>query len=154
MSKKVVKRGSVKARRKTARLAASQAVYQTFVTDKDVREIVSEFLNHYLNQDIDGEPLITADAETLSKLVQGVIARKDDLTDLIQAQLTGREVDNLEGLLQSILYVGVFELLDNTETDAPILINDYIDVAKAFYDEKEASLVNAVLDGVAKTLRS
>ncbi len=150
---KVVKRGSVKARRKTARLAASQAVYQTFVTDKDARTIVSEFLTHYLNQDVEGEPLITADAETLSKLVQGVEERKDDLKDLIQPHLKNRELENLDGLLQSMLYVGTFELLDNTETDVAILMNDYIDVAKAFYDDKEASLVNAVLDGVAKSIR-
>lgn len=150
---KVLKRGSAKARRKTARLAASQAVYQTFVTDKDARMIVSEFLDHYLNQDIEGEALITADAETLSKLVQGVIERKQDVKDLIQPHLKNRDLDSLDGLLQSILYVGAFELLDNAETDTPILINDYIDVAKAFYDDKEASLVNAVLDGVAKAVR-
>jgi N utilization substance protein B len=48
--------------------------------------------------------------------------------------------------------LGAFELLDQGETPGPIIINDYVNVAKAFYTEGEHSKVNAVLDKVATAL--
>lgn len=149
----VVKKGSAKARRKAARLVASQAVYQNFTTEKTTREVVREFLDHHLNQNIDGMDLVTADAELLSLIIQGTDNRKEDIVALLEAQLPGKKLENMDDLLQSILMCGVFELLENQDTDAPIIINDYMDVAKAFYEKKEAGIVNAVLDGVGKKLR-
>lgn len=152
---KIKKQGSLKARHRAARLVASQAVYQMLLEDKDAKEIVKEFLEHRLNQNVDGFDLVTAEPEFLSKLVQGVDERYEDLISLIIAQLpTPERIKTLDILLRSIMLLGTYELLENQETDAPIILNDYMDVAVSFYDKKEASIVNAVLDKIAKTVRS
>lgn len=146
------KKGSAKARRKAARLVATQAVYQYFTTDKNVREIAREALDHHLNQRIDGQDLITADAELLSRLIQGVDERREDIMGLLDAQLSDNKFKTMDDVLRSILMTGVFELLEPGDTDRPIIINDYVDVAKAFFDNKEPGLVNAVLDAVSKKI--
>jgi len=58
-----------------------------------------------------------------------------------------------EKLLQSILLCGIYEIMAHSDVDAPIIINDYVDVAHAFYDGGESKLVNAVLDRATKNLR-
>lgn len=150
---KTVKRGSAKARLKSARLTAVQAVYQFFTTEKDDQTIVREFLADHLNQTIDGQDLITADAELLSIIVQGVYKEIPSLVDLVEASLTRQNFDMLDDILKSTLLCGAFELVHRPETDKGIILNDYMDVAKAFYEQKEAGLVNAVLDSVAKAVR-
>ena len=101
------KKGSAKARKKAARLVGVQIFHQTYLdTEKSIEEIVKEALVHHLNQDVDGEALITADAELLSKVVQGAYNHKEDLVDLIQPSLKERNFNNLDNILQSILLLG------------------------------------------------
>ena len=56
-------------------------------------------------------------------------------------------------MLKSVLLCGICELLIHTETDAPIIVNDYLNVTHEFYDQKQVSFVNGVLDAVAKLVR-
>ena len=56
-------------------------------------------------------------------------------------------------LLRAILRAGAYELLNHGDTAAGIIINDYVDVAHAFFDAKEPGLVNAILDKMGKKLR-
>jgi N utilization substance protein B len=53
-------------------------------------------------------------------------------------------------LLRLILRCGVFELKYKTAEKA-IIINDYVNIAKAFYQLKEPAFVNAILDKFAKS---
>ena len=46
------------------------------------------------------------------------------------------------------------ELLINTQIDTPIIINDYLNVAHGFFEQGEVTLINAILDKVAKSARN
>lgn len=59
----------------------------------------------------------------------------------------------IEPLLRSVLLCGVSELLNHTEIDAPLIVNDYLNVTHEFYEKSQVSLVNGVLDAVAKAVR-
>lgn len=59
----------------------------------------------------------------------------------------------LEPLLKSILLCGVCELLEHQDTDAPIIINDYLNVTHAFYEQQQVNFVNGVLGKVSSVLR-
>lgn len=154
LKKKSSQKGSAKARMRAARLVGTQAVYQWLVTDRDATVIVADFMTSQLNQYIDGEELITADAEHFSQLVQGVEKTDEDLFSLLSAQRPEGAVTKLDVLLQAILLSGAYELLACPAIDSPIIINDYTEVTKAFYDQKEAGLVNALLDKVAGVVRN
>jgi len=56
-------------------------------------------------------------------------------------------------LLRSILRAGVFELQNRKDVPARVIINEYLDVAKSFYEEDEPKLVNGVLDHLARKIR-
>lgn len=136
-----------------ARLQAVQAIYGQAINPELVPLVVNDYLSRHVGMDVDGEALAKPDRALFSKIVQGVEERRDDLHSMLSAVL-GTEGRMPEPLLSSILFCGAYELLANHQVDAPIILNDYIDVAHAYYPPGEAKLVNAVLDKLAKNLRS
>lgn len=138
-----------------ARLASVQAIYQILTTDKDMIDIVPEFLAHHSGMDIDGEAMLPPDPALFTAIVRGVEERQDQLEDLIKASLPddspGRKLDDL---MQAALLCGAYEMLAHHDIDGPIIISDYIAVTRAFYEGNEHKIVNAILDRIYKTVRS
>ena len=143
---------SGKARAIAARLAAVQALYQSWQNEQSIASVRREYLEHRLEMDIDGEKLVQFDGALFKNIMTGLEKRKDGLHDIISANYK-KPLSEIEPLLRSIMFCGACELLVNSGTDAPIIINDYLNVAHGFYSPSEVSLVNGVLDSVAKIIR-
>ena len=79
--------------------------------------------------------------DTLNQMVE------DAFSDKIQR-------DKVDTTLRAILLSGIAEFFVNATLDAPIIINEYTDIARSFYAGPQVKIVNAVLDKVGKTLRS
>jgi N utilization substance protein B len=145
------------AAKRFARLAAVQALYQESFGQETLAEIVrrGQTEGMALFDDEDGQAPTAFDSELFALLAFGVADHRDQLHDIVKGALDARfSFDRMEILLRMILLAGVFELLHRAETPAPIIISDYVDVARAYFTAKEPGLVNAVLDRLAKTLRS
>jgi len=137
-----------------ARLAAVQALYQMSMTGHGADAVVREFRLHRLGQQIEDANAAAADPAMFAELVRGVSENVDELDDMLAAVLSDElDVDRLETVLKIILRAGVFELSARLDVPAPVAINEYVDVADAFYARKETALVNAVLDRLARSLR-
>ncbi len=144
------------AMRKSARLMAVQAVYQMAVNNKEPAFVVSEYLSHRTGQSIDGETMVDPDQKLFTNLVLGVAERREDLTAIVNANRPQKEGQTYpdEPLLMAVMLCGVYELLAHQDTDFPIIISSYVDVAKAFFTGGEPSLVNGVLDSARKVIRA
>lgn len=142
---------SAKARRTAARLAAVQALYQLELGDGPARRAVYDLMQ--LRQDDLPEELVAPDDELLRKITEGVDERQTDIDGLLNPALAAsRSLERSEPVLRAILRAGTFELLADGETPHGIIINDYVNVAHAFFSASEPSKVNAVLNAVAKAL--
>ena len=138
----------------SARLHAVQAIYQMHKSGHSAEEAIEQFKEHRFGMDVDGEEYVYPDVPLFTKIVSGVSSRKEDLLNILRDNLKKDEAErNVEDLLKSILLCGTLELLDHTDIDAPIIINDYIEVTKAYYTDSEGALVNAALDGFSKSVR-
>ena len=62
-------------------------------------------------------------------------------------------LSRLDSTLRAILRAGVYELMERADVPVAVIVTEYVDIAKAFYDEDEPKLVNAVLDRVARRVR-
>jgi N utilization substance protein B len=143
--------GSKKARASAARLAAVQALYQMEGNGQGASSVIKEYIDFRLGEPVDGEEMVSPDAELFSKLVSGVEERRADLSGMVSGA-SGRE-KLAEPLLNCILLCGAYELMARHDVDAPIIISDYLHVTEAFYDQGEKKLVNAVLDKIADNVR-
>lgn len=153
-------KGSKKSRLTAARLAAVQTVYQMQTGEHSALVAARDFLDHYSGMILDGEIMLEPDSELYSSIVRGVEGRGNELREIMMSNIinSAHDVEDerkraVEPLLESIMLCGIFELMAHHDTDAPIIISDYLHVTHAFYEKKEAGLVNGVLDKISSALR-
>jgi N utilization substance protein B len=138
-----------------ARLLAVQALYQRAVSDQSAAEVLREFLQHRVEETIEGLKHGAVNRELLGELVEGVVKNEDMLDDMLAAVLDEDwTIERLELLLHVLLRAAAFELSDRLEVPARVVISEYVDLANAFYDGRETAFVNGLLDRLAHVLRA
>ena len=146
---------SSKQKRAAARLAAVQALYQMDVGGAGVPEIVAEYEAHRLGQEIDGDTYLKADASWFRSIVSGVVRDQRQLDPLIGTALQDDwALSRLDSTVRAILRAGTFELRERKDVPIAVIVTEYVEIAKAFFEDEEPKLVNAVLDRIAKQVRA
>ena len=143
--------GKSGSRRRRARLAAVQALYQIDLTGAPAPTTIVEFRRHRLQGDMDGLPMDDIDPDFFAELVTGVGQNRPDLDRRIAGVLTPDwPLERLDTVLRSILRAGAFELSHHPQTPAKVVISEYMAITDSFFSGREAALVNGVLDGIAR----
>lgn len=150
-------------KRSAARLAAVQAIYEMEITGIAADGVLAEFLSRRWPLTVAGgagegqkaEPLVAPDLAFLEELVRGVAARKAELDKAISGALSldGTPFGRMEAILRAVLRAGAFELAARADVPAATVINEYVEIAHAFFSDREPALINGVLDRLARTLR-
>jgi len=136
--------------RSRARLAAVQALYQIDLNDTPVGDVIEELRE----RGDDEEGFGAADDWLLGDIVRGTVANRDDVDGLLEEMLAPDwSLARLEAVLRAVLRAGAYELLARLEIPARVVLNEYVDIAHAFFAGKEPGLVNGVLDRVGRRLR-
>ena len=137
--------------RSAARLAAVQALYQQQMEGTALARLLDEFHQHRIGQVVEEEEYAEADVDFFDDIVSGVDARRGEIDDLLTARLAeGWTLKRLDKTMLQILRAGTYELLARQDVTKATSISEYVDVAKAFFDDREAKFVNGILDAVAK----
>lgn len=145
-------------RRRRARLAAIQALYQLELTGAPLDQVVSEFQMHRLADLLEPleevAPPLEVDREWFEVVTRGAWRRAPELDPLLEEMLApGWSLDRLGYILRACLRAGAFELADRPDVPAQVVANEYVALAHAFLPPDEAGFVNAVLDRLAERLR-
>ena len=140
--------------RSAARLAAVQALYQHEMEGTAKARLLDEFHQHRLGREIEDEQYADADVDFFDDLVGGTLARREEIDALLSGRLAaGWSLARLDKTMLQILRAGAYELLARPDIPVGTAISEYVDVAHAFFEEREAKFVNGVLDAVAKAVR-
>ena len=146
--------------RSAARLAAVQALYQQHMEGTAMARLLDEFHQHRLGRTIDEDDFDDAeyaDAEMpfFDDVVRGVDARRDEIDALLAGKLAaGWSITRLDKAMLQVLRAGIYEIIARADVPAAVAINEYVEVAKAFFDDGQAKFVNGILDAVAKEARA
>ncbi|MFA5950501.1 MAG: transcription antitermination factor NusB [Hyphomicrobium sp.] len=153
--------------RSIARMGAVQALYQMDLAGTDAGEVIEEFVSLRFAPPVpdadgvlsdDGEDannLEGADATFFAEILKGVVRRQREIDPLVDQQLrTGWRLVRVDSILRAILRAGVFELMERSDVPARVTINEYINIAKAFFEADEPKVVNGVLDRIAHKVRA
>lgn len=141
--------------RSASRLYAVQALFQMEQSGQSVDKVAVEFLDHRfgLAQE-DGAELVEGDADLFRRITEEAVnwqAKIDQMTD--RGLVAKWPIARIDPTLRALFRAAGAELVA-TETPPKVVINEYVDVARAFFPEgKEASFVNAVLDHMAREAR-
>ena len=156
-----------------ARLMAVQACYQMSQNGQPIKFMVDEFLQHRAPVDVDDGPSLKPDGKLFQRILTALSKREEDIKALLDGALNKSDEINIvldedveaqnekapisqsiEPLLNAILLCGIAEILSHTEIDYPLIIDDYLHVAHAFYERNQVRFVNGILDSVANIVRN
>ncbi|HZR62499.1 MAG TPA: transcription antitermination factor NusB [Xanthobacteraceae bacterium] len=147
--------GATPSRRQAARLAAVQALYQWQEGEHQPAEIIEQFLTVRTGEEGEAGMRRDADKPLFRDVVEGTAAHKDALEQTVSGALaenwTWARVDRL---VRAILLAGAYELVHRRDVPPRVAINEYVEIAHAFYDQGEPTFINSVLDKVARQERA
>jgi transcription antitermination protein NusB len=140
--------------RAAARLAAVQALYQHEMESTPLARLLDEFHQHRLGREIEDEQYADAEVGFFDDLVRGVIGRQEEIDALLAERMAKDwSLTRIDKTLLQILRAGAYELIARPDVPTGAAIGEYVDVAHAFFEPREAKFVNGVLDAVAKAVR-
>ncbi|MDA0675950.1 MAG: transcription antitermination factor NusB [Proteobacteria bacterium] len=147
--------------RSNARLAAVQALYAIEIAGDDPESLIRDWPARP-HADPEGDeadadanaPAPPLDRTFMADVVRRAHAERAELARHIREAL-GHDgaVERTEALLRAIMTAGAFELAQRFDVPARVVIDEYVRVARSFYDGGEPALINAVLDRVARAVR-
>jgi transcription antitermination protein NusB len=141
--------------RSAARLAAVQALYQMEASGQGVHATIAEFEAHRLGGDMEGERLHGADRKFFAEILNGAVEVQARLDPYLERQLAKDwTLARIDATARAILRAGLYELIRRPDVPSKVVINEYLEVAKAFFDDEEPKFINAVLDAAARQARA
>ena len=146
--------------RSVARLAAVQALYQMEVSSAGAETVIREFTEHRFDRDVPSDTgedmtLAQADEAFFADLVRGVVQHQKAIDSAVVKRLaSGWKLDRLDATVRAILRAGAYELSRRSDVPTEVVIDEYVELAKSFFEGPEPGFVNGALDAVAQDVRS
>lgn len=141
--------------RSVARLAVVQALYQMEVSGAGVEAVIREFADHRFERDLEGFALSGADEVFFAELLRGVVEHQSKVDRAVVRRLAqGWRLERLDATVRAILRSGAYELAERPDVPTEVVIDEYVELAKSFFEGPEPGFVNGALDGVAQDVRT
>ncbi|EMI12221.1 transcription antitermination factor NusB [Bacillus altitudinis] len=128
-------------KRRTAREKALQTLFQIDVSNIDPKEAITHALDEQ-----ESDPFF-------EELVFGVLEQKDRLDDMISQHLVNWKLDRIANVDRAILRLSVYEMVYQEDIPVSVSMNEAIELAKLFGDDKAPKFVNGVLSNIKNDLK-
>ncbi len=132
--------------RHSGREAALQMIFQLEASGASADEVVALFWRSF-DADADPEGRPYAD-----EVVRGVAATRDDLDQIITKASSNWRLERMTRVDRNVLRLGAWELAHRPEVPAAVILDEAVELAKAFGTEESSAFVNGVLNRIAETL--
>ena len=138
--------------RRQGREAALRMLYQVEVSSDSVERVITMFFEGELTDD---DPRLDSAARRFAeRLVRGVAADKEVLDALIVEGSEHWRIERLAKVDHNVIRLALFELLEEAGTPPAVVLDEAIELAKAYGGEESGAFVNGILDGLRKRLAS
>lgn len=135
--------------RRRAREAALQMLYQSEVGRAGAFESIATYWPARESDEQLDDPL----REFANGLVRGAIERREEIDGLLTSHTQNWRLERMTVIDRLVLRLGVYEMLAEPETPSKVIINEAIELARAYSGEEAVGFVNGVLDAVRKGMR-
>jgi len=139
--------------RRAGRIIALQSLYQVDIAEKSLEEI-EEFIKDYpllnITPEEKKEEFLDKSKDFALELVKIVLENLKQIDEIIPNYLKNWKYDRILSIDRNILRMGVAEFLYRQDIPYKVTINEAIELAKRFGDEKSGGFINGVLDNIVK----
>ncbi|WP_108483469.1 transcription antitermination factor NusB [Oceaniglobus ichthyenteri] len=137
-----------------SRLYAVQALFQMEHSSLTIDRVRAEFETHRFGAIYDGDEMIEGDVDHFRRVLEDAVhhqAKIDQMTD--RALVAKWPIARIDPTLRALFRAAGAEMIGK-DTPPKVAINEYVDIAKAFFPEgRESKFVNGVLDHMARAAR-
>lgn len=146
--------GPLPVRRRAARLAAVQALYQMDMSGEGDKPVIRQFRDHHFGH-LGETGKVEADEEFFSDVVEGVVANQAEIDAAVSGHLSAKwSLKRLDSTLRAIMRAGSYEIMRRPDVPALVVIDEYVSIASDFFEGgKEPGFVNGALEKLAKHVR-
>ncbi|MHB8529070.1 MAG: transcription antitermination factor NusB [Caulobacteraceae bacterium] len=125
------------------------------VSGVGVEAVLREFADHRFGRDLEDRRLADADEGFFAELVRGVVDAQAIVDSVVGARLAKNwRLERLDATVRAILRAGAFELMRVASTPSEVAIDEYVEIAKSFFEGPEPGFINAALDRIAHDERT
>lgn len=124
-------------RRRLARQAALQVLFQIDVGQVPVNEALD-----WMRESVSLDPQMQTFA---TELVTQVVAKREEIDDLISRYSVGWEVERMAGVDRNLLRIGIYEMFYRDDIPLAVTINEMVELGKRFGDVNSSRFINGIL---------
>jgi len=149
--------GRANATRSAARLAALQALYQLEITGSAPDDVIREFIDHRFERDSESESGNDRpqDEAFFADIVRGVLKHQVEIDRAIARSLAaGWTLQRIDSTLRALMRAAAYELVARRDVPGKVVIDEYVELSRDFFEGDEPGFVNAVLDKLARQKRA
>jgi N utilization substance protein B len=95
-------------------------------------------------------PAVPSVREFADRLVTGVIDQKKTIDELIEKHAEHWALDRMTAVDRNVLRLAIYELTAEPAVPAKVTINEAIDIARRYGDDRSGAFVNGILDHLIK----
>lgn len=120
----------------------------------DANQVVEEFLDSRLKEVANNFGTESADEAYFREIVLGVVREQRNIDPVLDSHLAeGWRLNRIDSILRAILRSAAYEIALCDDVPAKVVINEYVDIAHAFFENEEPKVVNGILDQLARERR-
>ncbi len=139
------------AERSAARLAALQALYQLEIAEGAPDDVIREFIEHRFGREAEAGLMGEQDEVFFTDVVNGVLKNQVEIDQMLARSLAkGWTLARIDAILRALLRGAGYELLKRRDVPARVIIDEYVELARDFFEGDEPKFVNGILDHMAK----
>lgn len=140
-------------KKSSARLFAVQILFEMEINGKKINSILERLTDEYLIEISRLNKTEKADKNHLIKILKGVTKNQKDIDLNINDNLIGWSLSRIDSVSRAILRSALYELRECNDIPVKVIINEYIEISKSFFEGDEPNFINGILDKISKIYR-
>ena len=140
-------------KKSSARLFAVQILFEMEINGKKINSILERLTDEYLIEISRLNKTGKADKNHLIKILKGVTKNQKDIDLNINDNLIGWSLSRIDSVSRAILRSALYELRECNDIPVKVVINEYIEISKSFFEGDEPNFINGILDKISKIYR-
>jgi transcription antitermination protein NusB len=136
-----------------ARLLGVQILFEMEINGKNTKTVVKRLTKDYLKEISQLNKNEISDKDYLIKILNGVSLNQNKIDNDIKENLNNWSLSRIDSVSRAILRSACFEIHDCDDVPPRVIINEYVNISKSFFSEKEPNFINGILDSIAKIYR-
>ena len=140
-------------KKSSARLFAVQILFEMEINGKKINSILERLTDEYLIEISRLNKTEKADKNHLIKILRGVTKNQKNIDLNINDNLIGWSLSRIDSVSRAILRSALYELRECNDIPVKVVINEYIEISKSFFEGDEPNFINGILDKISKIYR-